>query len=316
MINFRYHLVSIVAVFLALGIGIIMGTAVIDRAVVDRLEQQQSGLRSDVEAVRSENEALRAQLGDLRDLSARLADEGSQRLLTGTLPQVPVLVIGVRGGEVAGLADFVTLLGRAGASYRGTLWLTDRFAVDDEAEVRDLTEALGLRDDATPAALRASAVARLGRALRPPGEPEVLSALRAAGFLDFDAPDGAPEDVVPLPDPTTRVVLVGGPDPDVPDRVLSLPLVRNLTVPRDDRVALATLVVAPRPGEDVDAGEALVASVRDDDELEARVSSVDDVDEFAGRLAAVLALADLGAGRIGHFGVGPGAQRLLPAPVE
>lgn len=315
MINFRYHLVSIVAVFLALGIGIIMGTAVIDRAVVDRLERQQSGLRSDVEAVRSENEALQAELGELRDASARLADEGSQRLLTGTLPQVPVLLVGVRGGEVAGLTDFVALLGRAGAAYRGTLWLTDRFAVDDEGEVRDLVEALDLRDDTTPAALRASAVARLARALRPPGEPEVLEALRAAGFLDLDAPDGA-DDVLPLPDPTTRVVLVGGPDPDVPDRALLLPLARNLTVPRDDRVALTTLAVAPRPGEDVDADEGLVASVREDEALAARVSSVDDVDDFAGRLAAVLALADLGAGRIGHFGVGPGAQRLLPAPVE
>lgn len=314
MINFRYHLVSIVAVFLALGIGIIMGTAVIDRAVVDRLERQQSSLRTDVEAVRSENGALRAELGAMRDLSTRLAEEGSQRLLTGTLPQVPVLVVAVRGAEVGGLADLIDLLGRAGASYRGTLWLTDRFAVDDDGDVRDLTEALGLRDDATPAELRASAVARLGRALRPPGEPEALGALRAAGFLDFDPPEGSPDDVIPLPDPTTRIVLAGGPEPDVPDRAVTLPLVRNLTVPRDDRVALATLVVAPRPADGVD--NALVASVREDDELAARVSSVDHLDDFAGRLAAVLALADLGAGRIGHFGVGPGAQRLLPAPVE
>jgi len=148
----------------------------------------------------------------------------------------------------------------------------------------------------------------------------VLNALRVAGFLDYDAPDGAPEDVVPVPDPTTRVVFVAGPDPDVPDRALALPLVRNLTVPRDDRVALATLVAAPSLDEEADAppdGEGgLIAAVRADEELAARVSSVDDVDDFAGRLAAVLALADLGAGRIGHFGVGPGAQRLLPAPVE
>ena len=55
MINFRYHLVSIVAVFLALGIGIIMGTAVIDRAVVDRLERQQDDLDKRIDDVRSEN---------------------------------------------------------------------------------------------------------------------------------------------------------------------------------------------------------------------------------------------------------------------
>jgi hypothetical protein len=33
-----------------------------------------------------------------------------------------------------------------------------------------------------------------------------------------------------------------------------------------------------------------------------------------GQTAAVLALEDLGVPRFGHYGVGPGAQRILPAP--
>ena len=37
MIDFRYHLVSIVAVFLALGLGILMGTAVLNDALVKSL---------------------------------------------------------------------------------------------------------------------------------------------------------------------------------------------------------------------------------------------------------------------------------------
>ena len=40
MLNFRFHVVSLVAVFLALAIGIIMGSTVIDRALVDTLEEQ------------------------------------------------------------------------------------------------------------------------------------------------------------------------------------------------------------------------------------------------------------------------------------
>ena len=44
MINFRYHIVSLIAVFLALAIGVIMGSAVIDRAIVNRLEDQQTSL--------------------------------------------------------------------------------------------------------------------------------------------------------------------------------------------------------------------------------------------------------------------------------
>ena len=37
MINFRFHLISLVAVFLALGVGVAMGASFIDRATVDSL---------------------------------------------------------------------------------------------------------------------------------------------------------------------------------------------------------------------------------------------------------------------------------------
>ena len=86
MIDFRYHLVSLIAVFLALGIGVIMGTAVIDRAVVDRLERQQSTLNDDINDVQAENERLRTSLSEERDASSQLADEGGQRLLPGAVP--------------------------------------------------------------------------------------------------------------------------------------------------------------------------------------------------------------------------------------
>ena len=40
MINFRYHLVSLTAVFLALAAGITIGAGVVDRATVTRIEGQ------------------------------------------------------------------------------------------------------------------------------------------------------------------------------------------------------------------------------------------------------------------------------------
>ena len=40
MVNLRYHVVSLVAVFLALGIGIVMGATVIDRVTVDALNNR------------------------------------------------------------------------------------------------------------------------------------------------------------------------------------------------------------------------------------------------------------------------------------
>ena len=42
------------------------------------------------------------------------------------------------------------------------------------------------------------------------------------------------------------------------------------------------------------------------------VSTVDNLESPMGQAAVVLALEELGSARVGHFGVGPGAQRLLP----
>ena len=46
MINFRYHLVSLTAVFLALAIGIAMGATVVDQATVKRAANQLESVRS------------------------------------------------------------------------------------------------------------------------------------------------------------------------------------------------------------------------------------------------------------------------------
>jgi len=331
VINFRYHVISLIAVFLALAIGVIMGSAVIDRAIVDRLENQQEGLREDIREVQETNDALRAENRDLRETAEQLTEEGSQRLLTGTLGDVPVLVVATRGVDDDGFDALLSLLATSGADRRGTLWLTDRFALDDEDEVRDLTLAIDAPEGLEADALRERALTELSVALRdttateapveptpdaPAVEPSpsTIAALRDAGFLDFDAPDDegdAPEPVLPT---GTRVVLVSGPSADVDPALVAIPLAAALV---DDTVApsMPVLAAESRPTVEEPPTEFVVV-LRDDDDVASRLSTVDNIGDFPGRLAAVLALVDLGEGRVGHFGRGPGAQRLLPAPPE
>lgn len=329
MINFRYHVVSMIAVFLALGIGVIMGTAVIDRAVVDRLERQQSGLQSDVDDVRAENNRLRNELRAEREAARQLADEGSLRLLDGVLADVPVLIVGHRDAEAAGHGDLVTLLGRADADHRGALWFTDRFRLDDDGELSDLATVLSFDSDASAGSLRSAALTRLARHLRPPtegepsdattapettDEPDVLTALVDAGFLQFEPAEGA-DDSLPVVDAETRIIVVSGPDETGADRRLLLPLMRTLVAPRADRLTVGVLAVTERAATE-DDDDTFLGPIRDDDTLNGQVATVDGIDEFAGRVAAVLAIADLGTGRVGHYGRGPGSERLLPAPAE
>ena len=58
MIDFRYHLVSIVAVFLALAIGIVLGSTELQGSTIDGLRTVSNSLRSQLSAVSAERDGL------------------------------------------------------------------------------------------------------------------------------------------------------------------------------------------------------------------------------------------------------------------
>ena len=77
MINFRFHLVSLIAVFLALGLGILVGSTVVDQVIVDRLDHEISSVSHESNQLNSDNGKLK-----------RPALEGAR---------LPAQVVGVRG---------------------------------------------------------------------------------------------------------------------------------------------------------------------------------------------------------------------------
>lgn len=340
MINFRYHIVSLIAVFLALAIGVIMGSAVIDRAIVNRLEDQQHSLEKRLTGIESENDALRTENRDLTETADQLAEQGSERLLADALIGVPVLVVADRGVESNGFDDLLSLLGTAGAEQRGTVWLNDRFTLDKDDEVRDLAGALNAPTTMSADALRTLALTRLSVYLRNGAGPAVINdpsvtttstttttaapvvesdeadvfvALRDAGFVDFDPPEGVSGDAGPSLTPGTRLVVVSGAKAKVAPDVVAVPFVDLLVADRPGTPLVSVLAAEDRSQ---DQTVEFTGALRQEKDVAGRISTVDNIGDFAGRLAAVLALVDLGEGRIGHYGRGPGAQRLLPAPPE
>lgn len=344
MINFRYHIVSLIAVFLALAIGVIMGSAVIDRAIVNRLEDQQRSLGNRLTGIEGENDHLRSENQALRTTAERLSQQGSERLLADSLTGVPVLVVAERGADTSGFNDLLSLLGTSGADERGTIWLDERFALDKSDERRDLAAALHEPATTSVDTLRSLALARLAGYLRDGvggveiNDPsaattsttaattttttqpstataaETFVALRDAGFVDFDAPEGTSGDAGPVLTPGTRLVVLSGPSAKVPPDIVAVPLTKLLVGTTSDAPPISVLAVEDR-GTTAPKVEFTVALRRDKD-VAGRLSTVDNIGDFAGRLAAVLALVDLGSGRVGHYGTAPGAQRLLPAPPQ
>src|SRR5262249_17634946 len=97
MINFRYHLVSLVAVFLALAIGIIAGSTVIKESILDQTQQTLDNAEKNLKDLEDTNNRLRAENDQLKARDQALDTAGTTELLQDRLVGVPLLMLKVDG---------------------------------------------------------------------------------------------------------------------------------------------------------------------------------------------------------------------------
>ena len=340
MVNFRFHIVSLTAVLLALGIGLVLGTTFLDDATVHQLESQLDGLETNLDEARARNDQQQESLGRFEDEAAQLDERLGERLYAGQLQDEPVLVIATEGVDGAWADGVLRSLAQADADALGVWWLSDRLVLDDDEEVTDLAAALELNTDVSDRLMdnlvggladvlfgavdvsesgtgdQAPGVAGGGTA--EPAEPPLLARLREAGFVSYQIPEGVDGDIIALPSSGLRVIVLDGPDGAMPATDVLVPMLSDLTVDGPAPVVATQPTVVSGDDIDPDRQPRLVGAVRDDDELSERVSSVDNLDQVAGGVATLLATVDAepGAPVIGSYGSGDGADELLPPLAE
>jgi hypothetical protein len=323
VINLRYHIVSITAVFLALGIGITLGSTFIGRETLDRIDQNVKAARAERDRVRAENADLRKNLDALQKHGQSLDAQGVKRLFADDLKDVPTLVIAAPGVDGDSLDKLTEALSDSASTFLGTVTVDDKVELQGGA-AEDMATALGAttRD---PAQLRHLATAQLARQLNqaskpgtsgpeppqtslPPTENSVLGSLVDAGFLKYEPSDAKVDPGALLSGRGYRYVLVTGANTDVPDSAFLLPLVRALT----DEHAADVVVASAATGDDAENERATtLRPYVEDSDVRDRISSVDDLEDFSGVAAVMLSLADLGIDQRGHYGYGDG-RTLLP----
>jgi hypothetical protein len=314
MVNLRYHIVSLIAVFLALTVGIVMGSTVIDRAIVDSLRDRLDSVDNRADNTARENRTLRGQL----DLMRTFADQARDQLVEGHLRGVPVLVVAVQGVDRKSVEGVRAALATAQAVPAGTLLLTNKLRLENEADVRALGGTVG-QPTGTAEVVRRQMVNRLAAVLDgTSGDFNFIPTLAAAGFVGYEPPATAPTTtalgLTSFPVSGLRVLLVSGAGAEVGDDRVALPLAQALAQATSPTSPLR--LVAAESGQDTPGGRAVfVGPLRADGSLAPRLSTVDNLESPIGQAAAVLAIDDLTVSRTGHYGVGPGAQRILP-PVE
>lgn len=200
MINFRFHLVSLVAIFLALGVGVAMGASFVDRATVETLRDRLDQLEGNYRDRGGQIDELRAALRGQDERVAALAAEGST-LLAGRLAQRNVVLVAPAGMDDDAVDATWSVLRSAGANRAGTLRVQPAVTLSDDAALAAVRDLLDL-DSATTELVRGRLVTRLASALAAltasapaPGAPP--------GSPDGSVPDGSVPDGTPTTQPTT-----------------------------------------------------------------------------------------------------------------
>jgi hypothetical protein len=332
LIDFRYHLVSIIAIFVALALGVILGSGPLDDPIDNTLRQRYEQVEDDKEALRGELNDADTRISYLNRASSTYNPAVVGDRLTGR--SVVVLTMpGVDGGLVNDMRELLEL---SGADITGTVSLTDDYADPQRlGELEELLEQLtpadaDIPDNARPYARAAAVLARgvvadaaaagdgqVGADPTVPVTPEppdagveadsaaqaLLSGLQDNGFLTVD---GDPQELAEL------AVLLAPAAPEQADDAANAVARAQLEIALAvDRRASGSVVAGPL-GSAEDAG--LVQVVRRDDEADGRVSTVDMLDTVPGRTSTALALlAQATDDTTGHYGIGPDADDVAPA---
>jgi hypothetical protein len=293
VVSWRYHAASLVAVFLALAIGVAAGGLILHGAVVSDLHRQVRRAEAERTQARAAAMADRAQASAAQGLLAA----ATTRLLAGRLAGRAVLLISTPGTTDALRRPLTTALASAGARVVGDIRLSS--VVDQPASgplLSDVTTSLtvaglNLPTDERAALLTVLAAATAGA--QPAGDPRaVLAALRTAGIAEIGTrTDGPAAAVVVLAPP-------GGSD----QRAASLAgVIAGAYTSRGAYTVVAASGAAPQS----------LAAIRSMPSLAAKVSTVARADLPSGPLAVVLALAGQLNGKVGQYG-GPGETGETP----
>jgi hypothetical protein len=304
VISLRYHVVTIVAIFLALAIGTLAGAAFVQPALQAELQNQTDRLQRNNDGLRAEVDDLRTQLASLGGFVDAVAPSLTRDKLSGT----PVVLVTQTGVEEGVLSQTQAALSNAGANVLTTVSATDELVSEDPATQEQLATIVG-EPTASADQLPTLAAQALAQGLSPSTSVvgvDVLEKLLSAGFLApvGSGPSQSTLDEIGHPGQVVVVLSGGrGDEPPLPPEDFAVPLVTRL----------ADLNVPVAAGESLLSDYPYVSLVRADG-TDGTVT-VDDLDQTMGGAALVLGLQDLIAtGDGGAYGVKDGADPLPPLP--
>jgi len=308
VIDFRYHLVSIVSIFLALAVGIVLGAGPLKEDLGNTLTSEVKNLRNDKATLRSELDAAE-KAADARD---QFTTASNRSLLADRLRGTTVSVVVLPGADQSVVKATTDALTVAGARIGSTISVQEGWIDQDPAKVtfrstlgQQLAGQVGVPVDQGGAdvidtVLARSLVAKAGSSSD--GADAALAALRTAELVRYS--DGVVAGSV--------AVVVSGPvsgsDADV--RTVQARALTHLAGALDAAGSGAVLVDGSTPRTTNSTG--VVTTARAEEDLAKELTTVDDAVLPMGQASVVFGLLEQEAGKAGHYGLDRDATAAFP----
>ena len=322
MIDFRYHLVSIVAVFLALAIGIVVGATALKPKVEEGLDNVSRAEQHQINSDRTKIQNLQNQVVS----DDALAQAEAPRLLANLLNGQRVVLVTAPGANGPAINGITSDLEHAGAKVAGLVQLQQPF-FDTGATTQNSLNVLASKvapPGVTPGApssqsyvnaqiagqqeaaqvLAPALVTNDGTDLPASETSQILGGFAQQGFLQFSPSSAA----VAPPQATMAVVVIPANPPasgSDPENLALLSLAQQLAL-NGRGVVVAGSLVQSGPGSTINE------LINGNTGIQLQVSSVDDADHASGQFMVAQALSDLlNKQKPNNYGVG---TKLAPDP--
>jgi hypothetical protein len=320
LIDFRYHVASLVAVFLALALGIVIGATGLRGPAVIALNRVSKAEKQANTALRNENNRDKALIAADNAFGQAVYDYTLAHLLQGE----HVVLLTAPGADSGTVTGITAALARAGATVTGQVTIAPPFfgtSTATERALASLATSLTPAGVTLPAAspsgsqigqeaaanlIAAALMTKDGQAtLTVPQSRHVLNGFGQAGYVAVSGPGNAPN---LSGQATLAVIVIPATDPSAAANAALLAVAQDLNAA--GKGALLAGSTPPPAPTGISAIDLVVSG-----NAGVRLSTVDNADTPIGQIVVVQALRDLldRHPSIGNYGIGTGAAP-SPAP--
>ncbi|MGR6836358.1 copper transporter [Syntrophomonas erecta] len=289
MIDLRYHIASIVAVFLALGVGVLIGSTIVgddllvdqQKKMIDRLEEQFYVLRERENNLVAQNQYQDQIINNYENYSQALLPPLVQQRLEGY--RAAVVVTG--GNDVPG--GMLNAISVAGAGITSKAVVLEDTSLQDPEMKAKVISFYGLENDVTVDALREQIAASVAAVILNKGDAAVVAFLQENGLVKFSGNNEGP---------INGVIVVGG----ATDAAMSF-------ITSFDKGLITALL---NEGVKVFGVETSTVPYSYMEEYQKYgISTIDNVDMSPGQISLVYAME----GEPGNYGIKRTAKKFMPA---